>query len=127
MYQTQGTFQNLEADWLTNYDIINLLCLILEFRWCCLSEAELRKCKVLANVTSQMTPLALARLACVYGESVGECIRMVDNGFADVITLGDEQIYSAGLSNLVFVGLKSQFGIKQVDKSQIAVVLTLRN
>ena len=52
------------------------------------------KCQHLANVTSQIA--WNIRITCVHGGNVTNCIRMVGNGIADVITLGEEQIYQAG-------------------------------
>jgi len=52
------------------------------------------KCQHLTNVTSQIA--WNIRITCVHGRNVTNCIRMVGNGIADVITLGEEQIYQAG-------------------------------
>ena len=57
------------------------------------------KCQHLANVTLQIA--WNIGITCVYGRNVTDCIRMVGNGIADVITLGEEQIYQAGTCSLV--------------------------
>ena len=64
-------------------------------RWCCLSEPEMLKCKQLANVTSQV--VSFASVTCIYGGSSTSCMSMVANRSADVITLGEELIYQAGM------------------------------
>lgn len=77
---------------------VNKLCfptLVEEYRWCCISDAEMSKCQHLANVTSQIA--WNISITCVHGRNVTNCIRMVGNGIADVITLGEEQIYQAGM------------------------------
>lgn len=53
------------------------------------------KCQHLMNVTLQVT--SLASLTCVNGGSLDNCMKMIANGSADVITLGDEHIYQAGM------------------------------
>ena len=47
------------------------------------------------NVTLQVT--SLASVTCVNGGSLDNCMKMIANGGADVITLGDEHIYQAGM------------------------------
>lgn len=68
---------------------------MLGVRWCCISKPEMVKCQHLMNVTSQVT--SLASVKCVSGRSLDNCMKMIANGSADVITLGDEHIYQAGM------------------------------
>ena len=56
------------------------------------------KCKQLANVTSQV--VSFASVTCIYGGSSTSCMSMVANRSADVITLGEELIYQAGMLSL---------------------------
>ena len=65
------------------------------FRWCCISEAEVSKCLHLANVTSHQIA-RFARVTCIHGSNVTNCINMVGSGNADFITLGQKNIYQAG-------------------------------
>ena len=53
------------------------------------------KCQQLMNVTLQVT--SLASVTCVNGGSLDNCMKMIANGGADLITLGDEHIYQAGV------------------------------
>lgn len=68
---------------------------MLGVRWCCISKPEMVKCQDLMNVTSQVT--SLASVKCVSGGGLDNCMKMIANGSADVITLGDEHIYQAGM------------------------------
>ena len=58
------------------------------------------KCQRLSNVTSRMD--SLVRVMCVYGTSPARCMKMVANGSADVITLGEEEIYVAGMFFIIY-------------------------
>ena len=65
------------------------------------------KCQHLMNVTSQIE--SLVSVTCISGGNLANCVRMVANGSADVITLGEEHVYQAGMLSwrLVFLNLRA--------------------
>ncbi|NWW37448.1 TRFE2 protein, partial [Panurus biarmicus] len=64
-------------------------------RWCCISEAELRKCEEWAlNVKSDP-------LVCVQATSMTKCIEMIKSSEADAVTLDAAHVYIAGRCGLV--------------------------
>ncbi|NXM94323.1 TRFE2 protein, partial [Sylvia borin] len=64
-------------------------------RWCCISDAELRKCEEWAlNIKSDP-------LVCVQGSSMTKCIEMIKSSEADAVTLDATHTYIAGRCGLV--------------------------
>ncbi|XP_074869114.1 serotransferrin-2-like isoform X2 [Carettochelys insculpta] len=66
-------------------------------RWCCISDAELRKCEEWAlNIQS-------APLVCVQAASMTNCIELIKSNEADAATLDATHAYIAGICGLVSV------------------------
>ncbi|NXI73606.1 TRFE2 protein, partial [Anseranas semipalmata] len=64
-------------------------------RWCCISNAELRKCEEWAlNIKSDP-------LVCVQATSMTNCIEMIKSSEADAVTLDATHVYIAGRCGLV--------------------------
>ncbi|NXX34023.1 TRFE2 protein, partial [Nicator chloris] len=64
-------------------------------RWCCISDAELRKCEEWAlNIKSDP-------LVCVQATSMTKCIEMIKSSEADAVTLDATHMYIAGRCGLV--------------------------
>ncbi|NXM61390.1 TRFE2 protein, partial [Illadopsis cleaveri] len=64
-------------------------------RWCCISDAELRKCEEWAlNIKSDP-------LVCVQATSMTKCIEMIKSSEADAVTLDATHTYIAGRCGLV--------------------------
>ncbi|NXK36797.1 TRFE2 protein, partial [Piprites chloris] len=64
-------------------------------RWCCVSDAELRKCEEWAlNIKSDP-------LVCVQATSMTKCIEMIKSSEADAVTLDATHVYIAGRCGLV--------------------------
>ncbi|NXI23159.1 TRFE2 protein, partial [Sterrhoptilus dennistouni] len=64
-------------------------------RWCCISDAELRKCEEWAlNIKSDP-------LVCVQATSMAKCIEMIKSSEADAVTLDATHTYIAGRCGLV--------------------------
>ncbi|NXI76647.1 TRFE2 protein, partial [Rhipidura dahli] len=64
-------------------------------RWCCISDAELRKCEEWAlNIKSDP-------LVCVQANSMTKCIEMIKSSEADAVTLDATHVYIAGRCGLV--------------------------
>ncbi|NWZ66110.1 TRFE2 protein, partial [Acrocephalus arundinaceus] len=64
-------------------------------RWCCISDAELRKCEEWAlNIKSDP-------LVCVQATSMTKCIEMIKSSEADAVTLDATHVYIAGTCGLV--------------------------
>ncbi|NXB76562.1 TRFE2 protein, partial [Donacobius atricapilla] len=64
-------------------------------RWCCISDAELRKCEEWAlNIKSNP-------LVCVQATSMTKCIEMIKSSEADAVTLDATHMYIAGRCGLV--------------------------
>ncbi|NXM21049.1 TRFE2 protein, partial [Ploceus nigricollis] len=64
-------------------------------RWCCISDAELRKCEEWAlNIKSDP-------LVCVQATSMTKCIEMIKSSEADAVTLDATHVYIAGRCGLV--------------------------
>ncbi|NXI20479.1 TRFE2 protein, partial [Irena cyanogastra] len=64
-------------------------------RWCCISDAELRKCEEWAlNIKSDP-------LVCVQATSMTKCIEMIKSSEADAVTLDATHVYFAGRCGLV--------------------------
>ncbi|XP_010574089.1 PREDICTED: serotransferrin-2-like [Haliaeetus leucocephalus] len=64
-------------------------------RWCCISDAELRKCEEWA-LSIKSDPLV-----CVQATSMTKCIEMIKSGEADAVTLDATHVYIAGKCGLV--------------------------
>ncbi|NXH15030.1 TRFE2 protein, partial [Bucco capensis] len=64
-------------------------------RWCCISDAELRKCEEWA-LSIRSDPLV-----CVQATSMTKCIEMIKSSEADAVTLDATHIYIAGRCGLV--------------------------
>ncbi|KFQ18911.1 Serotransferrin-B, partial [Merops nubicus] len=64
-------------------------------RWCCISDAELRKCEEWA-LTIKSDPLV-----CVQATSMAKCIEMIKSSEADAVTLDATHVYIAGRCGLV--------------------------
>ncbi|NWT14441.1 TRFE2 protein, partial [Vireo altiloquus] len=64
-------------------------------RWCCISDAELRKCEEWA-LSIKSDPLV-----CVQATSMTKCIEMVKSSEADAVTLDATHVYIAGRCGLV--------------------------
>ncbi|NXB62206.1 TRFE2 protein, partial [Struthidea cinerea] len=64
-------------------------------RWCCISDAELRKCEEWA-LTIKSDPLV-----CVQANSLTKCIEMIKSSEADAVTLDATHVYIAGRCGLV--------------------------
>ncbi|EDO32451.1 predicted protein, partial [Nematostella vectensis] len=66
-------------------------------RWCCISDAEVEKCQALAHVASRVvTSNETVNLTCVRGDGVTDCMSRIQRDEADLVTLGEEDIYIAG-------------------------------
>ncbi|NWH65668.1 TRFEB protein, partial [Geococcyx californianus] len=66
-------------------------------RWCCISDAELRKCEEWA-LSIKSDPLV-----CVQATSMTSCIEMIKSSEADAVTLDATHVYIAGRCGLVLV------------------------
>ncbi|NWS67928.1 TRFM protein, partial [Crotophaga sulcirostris] len=64
-------------------------------RWCCISDAELRKCEEWA-LSIKSYPLV-----CVQATSMTNCIEMIKSSEADAVTLDATHVYVAGRCGLV--------------------------
>ncbi|KAM6340109.1 serotransferrin-2-like isoform 1-T1 [Alca torda] len=64
-------------------------------RWCCISDAELRKCEEWA-LSIKSDPLV-----CVQANSMTKCIEMIKSSEADAVTLDATHVYIAGKCGLV--------------------------
>ncbi|NWV43469.1 TRFEB protein, partial [Grantiella picta] len=64
-------------------------------RWCCISDAELRKCEEWA-LSIKSDPLV-----CVQATSMAKCIEMIKSSEADAVTLDATHVYIAGRCGLV--------------------------
>ncbi|POI26607.1 hypothetical protein CIB84_009644, partial [Bambusicola thoracicus] len=64
-------------------------------RWCCISNAELRKCEEWA-LSIKSDPLV-----CVQGTSMANCIEMIKSSEADAVSLDATHVYIAGRCGLV--------------------------
>ncbi|NXF28985.1 TRFEB protein, partial [Nyctibius bracteatus] len=64
-------------------------------RWCCISDAELRKCEEWA-LSIKSDPLV-----CVQATSMTKCIKMIKSSEADAVTLDATHVYIAGRCGLV--------------------------
>ncbi|NXY57711.1 TRFE2 protein, partial [Callaeas wilsoni] len=64
-------------------------------RWCCISDAELRKCEEWA-LSIRSDPLV-----CVQATSMTKCIEMIKSSEADAVTLDATHVYIAGRCGLV--------------------------
>ncbi|NWW28509.1 TRFE2 protein, partial [Falcunculus frontatus] len=64
-------------------------------RWCCISDAELRKCEEWA-LSIKSDPLV-----CVQATSMTKCIEMIKSSEADAVTLDATHMYIAGRCGLV--------------------------
>ncbi|NWH74105.1 TRFEB protein, partial [Piaya cayana] len=64
-------------------------------RWCCISDAELRKCEKWA-LSIKSDPLV-----CVQATSMTHCIEMIKSSEADAVTLDATHVYIAGRCGLV--------------------------
>ncbi|NWW75253.1 TRFE2 protein, partial [Climacteris rufus] len=64
-------------------------------RWCCISDAELRKCEEWA-LSIKSDPLV-----CVQATSMSKCIEMIKSSEADAVTLDATHVYIAGRCGLV--------------------------
>ncbi|NWV83723.1 TRFE2 protein, partial [Dasyornis broadbenti] len=64
-------------------------------RWCCISDAELRKCEDWA-LSIKSDPLV-----CVQATSMTKCIEMIKSSEADAVTLDATHVYIAGRCGLV--------------------------
>ncbi|NWR75816.1 TRFM protein, partial [Centropus unirufus] len=64
-------------------------------RWCCISDAELRKCEEWA-LSIKSDPLV-----CVQATSMTNCIEMIKSSEADAVTLDATHVYIAGRCGLV--------------------------
>ncbi|NXD85418.1 TRFEA protein, partial [Halcyon senegalensis] len=64
-------------------------------RWCCISDAELRKCEEWA-LRIKSDPLV-----CVQANSMTKCIEMIKSSEADAVTLDATHVYFAGRCGLV--------------------------
>ncbi|KFV63297.1 Serotransferrin-B, partial [Dryobates pubescens] len=64
-------------------------------RWCCISDAELRKCEEWA-LSIKSDPLV-----CVQATSMTKCIEMIKGSEADAVTLDATHVYIAGRCGLV--------------------------
>ncbi|OXB64652.1 hypothetical protein ASZ78_008728 [Callipepla squamata] len=64
-------------------------------RWCCISNAELRKCEEWA-LSIKSDPLV-----CVQATSMANCIEMIKSSEADAVTLDATHVYIAGRCGLV--------------------------
>ncbi|NXT72125.1 TRFE2 protein, partial [Chaetops frenatus] len=64
-------------------------------RWCCISDAELRKCEEWA-LSIKSDPLV-----CVQAASMTKCIEMIKSSEADAVTLDATHVYIAGRCGLV--------------------------
>ncbi|NXG34968.1 TRFE2 protein, partial [Dromaius novaehollandiae] len=64
-------------------------------RWCCISNAELRKCENWA-LSIKSDPLV-----CVQAASMTQCIEMIKSSEADAVTLDATHVYIAGKCGLV--------------------------
>uniref|UniRef100_A0A8C3LBY1 Transferrin-like domain-containing protein n=1 Tax=Chrysolophus pictus TaxID=9089 RepID=A0A8C3LBY1_CHRPC len=64
-------------------------------RWCCISNAELRKCEEWA-LSIKSDPLV-----CIQATSMASCIEMIKSSEADAVTLDATHVYIAGRCGLV--------------------------
>ena len=67
-------------------------------RWCTVSDKETKKCnafKEVVPVLASATQLSVT-FSCVQGKKVTECMKKIQNGDADLITLDGGEIYRAG-------------------------------
>ncbi|NWR96417.1 TRFE2 protein, partial [Motacilla alba] len=82
-------------------------------RWCCISDAELRKCEEWAlNIKSDP-------LVCVQATSMTKCIEMIKSSEADAVTLDATHVYIAGRCGLVPVAAEcyGEFSCDLIKKS----------
>ncbi|NXB85172.1 TRFE2 protein, partial [Vidua chalybeata] len=81
-------------------------------RWCCISDAELRKCEEWAlNIKSDP-------LVCVQATSMTKCIEMIKSSEADAVTLDATHVYIAGRCGLVPVAAEcyGEFSCELIKK-----------
>lgn len=106
--------------------ILSLLATPAGFRWCCISEAEVSKCLHLANVTSHQIA-RFARVTCIHGSNVTNCIDMVGSGNADFITLGEKNIYQAGSKHGLVPVVAEDYGKHEEGLESYSVALIQSN
>lgn len=95
-------------------------CPIQQARWCVISDYEMQKCEnmIMAFSAKNLKP----DLNCVKGTSVQDCIKRIDNGDADLITLDAADIYTAGKDhNLVPIAAEDYGGYEVNSYYAVAV------
>lgn len=93
--------------------------------WCCISTSEMLKCQHLMNVTSQIE--SLVSVTCISGGNLASCVRMIANGSADVITLGEEHVYQAGTQHGLVPLVAEDYGKHEEGLISYAVALIKSN
>ncbi|XP_031557514.1 melanotransferrin-like [Actinia tenebrosa] len=68
-----------------------------EARWCCVTEKEMRKCQDMARAARSITSFSIPmNITCVRGQNVTHCMSRISKNEADLVTLHEADIYTAG-------------------------------
>ncbi|ESO87859.1 hypothetical protein LOTGIDRAFT_234865 [Lottia gigantea] len=110
----------LEPGYLTSME--NYTYCGINFRWCVKTAVEKDKCNDMkaALISKRIT----REMECVDGASNDDCIEQIEQGTADVMTLGAKEVYSAGrYENLVPISAENYKDIGEEGTSYWAVAV----
>ena len=84
-----------------------------KLRWCTVSDKEQQKCNNFTTVLSQLGNASNVEPSCVQAANSIECMKKIQNGDADLITLDGGEIYRAGIVTLAICFHKEMYRRKR--------------